>query len=347
MSGVIDPVALSELSNAAHIDGHVDAHARLENVQRWLREDLAEVEASLDRAVSTWPSPTDAAARHLTAAGGKRVRPAAALLSARAIGNAGRSEARTVALTAELVHSATLLHDDVMDEGDLRRGVPTARTVHGNLVSVLAGDFLLVSALRAGSELGHPRVFTDLVNTLEALVRGEVLQVKGKRELIIDRNHHLEVMRCKTASLFGWCCRAGARVAGGSELLATALGEFGERIGVAFQLLDDVLDVVGEHEKTGKGAWSDLREGKATWPVIVAVEAGAVSTSTVAAASQGDVDAVATLARAIEGCGAVAATRNRATEETTAAMEALSCVPASAARETLVTLACALVGRDH
>ncbi len=344
---MIDTAALAELSTAARDAGTVDPQARLENVQRWLREDLREVERALDEAVGSWPAPCDAAARQLTGAGGKRVRPAAAILSARAVGGVDHGAARKVALAAELVHSATLLHDDVMDEGDLRRGVATARTVHGNLVSVLAGDLLLVSALRAAAELRDPVVFADLVSTLEALVRGEVLQVKARRELVIDRGHHLEVVRCKTASLFGWCCRSGARVGGGSERAALALGEFGERIGVAFQLLDDALDVVGERARTGKIAWADLREGKATWPVIVAVESGVATRAMVLAARDGDPEAMNRLARALVDCGAVEDTRARADEETTAAMEALTRVPPSAARDALGALARALVHRDR
>jgi octaprenyl-diphosphate synthase len=346
--GVIDPGSWTVLADAARDEGTPDAHARLAQVQRWLRDDLSEIERALDDIAGGCAAPCDAAARHLTGAGGKRVRPAAALLSARVVGAAdAREQARNVALTAEVVHTATLLHDDVMDEGVTRRGRPTARMTHGNLVSVLAGDFLLVSALRAGSLLRHPLVFADLVDTLEALVRGEVLQVKGRRELVIDRAHHFEVMRGKTASLFGWCCRAGARVAGGDEAVAGALGEFGERIGIAFQLLDDVLDVAGDADSTGKVAWADLREGKACWPVIVAFERGAASRALVEAASHGDPLAAVRLADAVARCGAIEATRERAANETDLALAALDRAPANPARDILGALARALVGRDR
>jgi octaprenyl-diphosphate synthase len=136
-------------------------------------------------------------------------------------------------------------------------------------------------------------------------------------------------------------------VAGANERVALALGEFGERIGIAFQLLDDVLDVAGDHEATGKNAWADLREGKATWPVIMAVETGAISRDVVASARDGDELAAARLARSIEACGAVEATRRRAADETALAMEALGRVPSSPARDALEMLAGALVGRDR
>lgn len=322
--------------------------AEPESILDLVRRDVALIEDELSAIALAGPGTCAGAAVHLTRAGGKRVRPVAALLAAHAAAttNFDRGRARGVALAAELVHSATLLHDDVMDEGDLRRGQPAARVLYGNLVSVLAGDYLLAAALRSVVCLNDQAIVADLAETLERLVEGEVLQLHARHELCVDRAHYLRVVHGKTASLFGWTTRSGARVGGDSEPVARALGEFGEHLGVAFQLLDDVLDISGNSSSTGKPQWADLREGKVTWPVILAVESGSASIALVRAAREGEASAAAQLFAAITASGAVERTRARAAKETSAALRALEKVPANPGRDALAAVARSLVGRQ-
>jgi octaprenyl-diphosphate synthase len=191
----------------------------------------------------------------------------ALLLSAACFGPIPQA-ARELSVVAELVHSATLLHDDVVDEGLERRGAPAARRIWGNAVSVLGGDLLLVHALER--TLTHaPAVLPDLVLTLRRLVDGEVIQLRGRNELDVREATYERILRDKTASLFAFATRAGARLGGAGSDAQVKLGEFGELLGVAFQLVDDVLDYQGED--TGKHLFQDLREGKLTLPLFSTV----------------------------------------------------------------------------
>ncbi|HMJ13841.1 MAG TPA: polyprenyl synthetase family protein, partial [Polyangiaceae bacterium] len=213
-------------------------HQRLADIQAVLGEDMALVEKGLREALADGVEPGAAAARHLVLLGGKRVRPLALLLSAACYGPVP-PVARELAVVAELIHSATLLHDDVVDEGMERRGAPAARCLFGNGVSVLAGDLLLVNAL--GRTLDHaPEVMPDLIATLRLLVQGEIIQLRGRTELDVSEHTYERILREKTASLFGWATCTGARVAGASQDEQERLRGFGERLGIAFQLIDDV-----------------------------------------------------------------------------------------------------------
>ena len=241
---------------------------RLAEVQRMVGDHLEWLESALDSVSREGVSPATDAARHLVSRGGKRVRPLLVMLSAACFGPI-TSSCCALALVAELIHTATLLHDDVTDDGMERRGVVTSRRLWGNAVSVLAGDLLLVHALaRTVSEV--PSVVSALLATLRAMVDGEVLQLKGRTELLVSEVHYQNVVSGKTASLFAWSARSGAIVAGASDHQAEIMGAFGEKLGVAFQLVDDVLDYVGT--ATGKTSLTDLRDGKLTLPLVLAVE---------------------------------------------------------------------------
>src|SRR5689334_3267046 len=230
-------------------------------------DDLAVVNRKLERLVRAGVSPAVEPARHLLEAGGKRVRPLLVILSSACFGRPS-SSSRDVAVAAELVHLATLLHDDVIDDGQDRRGRPTSRRIWGNAVSVLAGDLLLTHALEQTAHAAPGPVLLDLFATLRRLVDGEVVQLRGRRRFDPSEEVYFQIVRDKTSSLFGWACRAGATVGGASPQQAAALGEFGARVGVAFQLVDDVLDYVGESAATGKALLGDLSEGKLTLPLI-------------------------------------------------------------------------------
>jgi octaprenyl-diphosphate synthase len=235
---------------------------------------IARVEETLPRLADGGPGVAGLAARHLLAAGGKRVRPLLVVLSARTLGGVARLDGAEEALaqSAELVHAATLLHDDVLDDGRVRRGVPAARVLWGNAASVLGGDFLLVRALELTAATRVPGALEELLLAIGRMIDGEALQLahRGRADLTVDG--YRAVVDGKTASLFAWCGRAGARLQAADEPVAEALGMYGLHLGRAFQIVDDVLDVEGDPKTLGKSVLVDLHEGKLTLPVIYALE---------------------------------------------------------------------------
>jgi len=328
------------------------ASSRLAEVRAVVAREMAEVEALVGAHVERGVAPATDSARHLFEAGGKRVRPMAVLLSNACFApRSSMSEApetvRGLAAAAELVHMATLLHDDVIDDGDQRRGRPTSRRVWGNAVSVLAGDLLLVEALRLASR-ATPATWSELVGTLGRLVDGEVIQLRGRLAVSLDEATYFDVVRGKTASLFEWALRAGAREAGAPEPSLDALGAFGAHIGVAFQLVDDVLDYDGDEAATGKSMLADLHEGKVTLPLILAAKTDPALASLVAAVRACDdasAAAALTLASRVRASGACDAVRSRAREETAKALAALETIPESRPRDVLADVARSLTAR--
>lgn len=314
---------------------------RLVEVQALLGDDLEWIEASLATTCAHGVRPATQAAKHLVSRGGKRVRPLTALLAAGCFGPIP-SAARSLAMVAELVHSATLLHDDVADEGTERRGVRTARLLYGNAVSVLAGDLLLVHALER-TLMDAPDALPDLLGTLRQLVDGEVIQLRGRTELDVRESTYERVLRGKTASLFAWAARAGARATQASSDDIERLGIFGEHLGIAFQLVDDVLDYDGA--STGKTSLADLREGKLTLPLVLAVEAQPELLQSVRRIHAGDLEPVQFLGRKVATCGACDVVRERAVAVTERAVEILSPIQDTRAKELLVDVARELAAR--
>jgi len=333
---------------------------RIADVASLFAEDMKYVELELSRSARVGVAPAIDAGVHLLEAGGKRVRPLTVLLAASCFGTVDHA-VRELSVVAELVHLATLLHDDVVDDGMERRGHPTARRVWGNAVSVLAGDLLLTHALeRTGAVVsgGREHMMLDLVGTLRRLVDGEVVQLRGRARLDLEEATYFRVVRDKTASLFGWAARVGARAAGASEAAAAALGVFGEHLGTAFQLVDDCLDYAGDPEETGKTLLADLHEGKITLPLIRTLASGARSSSSsgssgarvedVERARGGDTEACLRLAQAVRASGACDAVREIARQHTNEALLALmGAAPPSAARELLSAVARELTGRTR
>ena len=241
----------------------------LEAVGSLLSDALPSLEDQVISAVHG-PAPLVEAGLHLVEGGGKRVRPLTCLLTTAACGGEPR-QAVAIAAAAELIHSATLLHDDVIDEGEERRNRPAARVLWGNLVSVLSGDLLLTRALQLVESANVPGAMHDMLHTLERLVAGEVAQLKARDRDDLGAAGYLEIVQGKTASLFGFACRCGARIAGRADLIQAA-GQFGEQVGVAFQIVDDVLDLTGDPHDVGKRLGADLAEGKTTLPLALALE---------------------------------------------------------------------------
>jgi octaprenyl-diphosphate synthase len=317
---------------------------RLAEVQSLLGTDMAWVERELGRATRDGRTPATQSATHLLEAGGKRVRPLAVLLSAACFG-AIPEAARDLAAAAELVHLATLLHDDVVDDGHERRGLPTSRRIWGNAVSVLAGDLLLTHALERTSAAAPGPILAELFATLRRLVDGEVVQLRGRAHLDVSEATYFEIVRDKTASLFVWATRAGARVAGAPDASIAALGEFGAHLGIAFQLVDDVLDYAGDRAATGKALYADLQEGKLTLPLIRAIAHAPSLKDDIEAVRAGDELAAARVVASVHASGACDAVRERAREATSAALAALDLIPASHPKDLLACVASDLAAR--
>jgi octaprenyl-diphosphate synthase len=306
-------------------------------------EDMAWVEAELARAASVGLSPGTLAAAHLLEAGGKRVRPLTVLLSAACFGEITPA-VRSLAVVAELLHAATLLHDDVIDDADERRGRPASRRVWGNAVSVLGGDLLLTHALERTIDAA-PALVPSLVATLRRLVDGEIVQLRGRTHLDLTEATYFAVVRDKTASLFAWAARAGAQTAGASPEAREALVAYGTHLGVAFQLVDDALDYAGDRTATGKALFGDLREGKVTLPLVRAIAARPACAPDVERTRAGDDAAARRLLGAVLESGACEEVRALAKRETDKALEALAQVDPSAARDLLAAVASELASR--
>jgi octaprenyl-diphosphate synthase len=319
--------------------------ASLTRVYETLGDELTAVEGDIAEVVRDGLSPGTDAGTHLHEAGGKRIRPLMVLLAARCFGELPRA-AHDVAVAAELVHLATLLHDDVIDGGQERRGRPTSRRIWGNAVSVLAGDQLLTQALERTAAAAPPSVLPDLLTTLRRLVNGEIVQLSGRRRLDASEDLYFQVVRDKTASLFAWAARAGAACAGAPPEAVAALGEFGSHAGLAFQLVDDVLDYMGDPQATGKAVLADLAEGKLTLPLIRALSENQSLGPLIEAVRRGDQLAARRVGEAVRVTGAGDSVRALARAETSAALHALKVLPPSPARKMLADIASELALRE-
>lgn len=334
--------AVSTLSEASQATQAGPRFAeRLASIQSLLADDLHWVERTLSEVCEDGPSPGIDTARHLVVRGGKRVRPMALLLSCACFGPISAA-ARELAVVAELVHSATLLHDDVVDEGVERRGATTARLLFGNASSVLGGDLLLVHALDRTARVA-PELMPGLILTLRRLVDGEIVQLRGRTQLDLSEATYMRILQDKTASLFAYSTGAGAHLAGASTSDQERLAAFGEQLGLAFQLVDDVLDYSGEG--TGKTLLADLREGKLTLPLVLTVAKHPELVQPLRRIYAGDQEPVAQVSRAVVASGACDEVRRRATECTRLAIESLGLVAPSPARLVLEHVARELAAR--
>lgn len=335
--------ALSSLEFSSSFAEDAGLERRLAEVQGVLSDDLTWVEAALREVAADGPSPGSEASAYMVSLGGKRVRPMALLLSAACFGPVP-VESRQLAVCVELVHSATLLHDDVIDEGDERRGRPAARVVWGNAVSVLAGDLLLTQALVRAQRYA-PQLMAGLLATLRQLVHGEIVQLRGRAELEVSEQAYQTVLRDKTASLFRFSTTAGAQLGGASAQHQRMLGDFGESLGMAFQLVDDLLDYTSE--RTGKTICADLRQGKLTLPLVLAVREAPELMEQLRVIRAGDDGGVLALRERVVASGACTVVRNRALGYTSKAIEHLRHLPPSPARVLLESVAEQLAARTR
>ena len=287
-------------------------------------------------------------AEYIIGGGGKRLRPALVLLSAGALGYRGTAH-HTLAAVVEFIHTATLLHDDVVDESALRRGRPTANTLFGNAASVLVGDFVYSRAFQMMVNVEDMRVLRVLADATNVIAEGEVLQLMNCRNADIDEASYLQVIRYKTAKLFEAAGRLGAMVAGASPEIEAAMAAYGSHLGTAFQLIDDVLDYSGDAGMIGKNVGDDLAEGKPTLPLIRVMQQGTAEEAELvrrALASGGLTELDGVLA-AIRRSGALDYTRRQAEAESESARAALNAIPSTQYRDSLIQLAAFAVTRTH
>jgi octaprenyl-diphosphate synthase len=285
-------------------------------------------------------------AEYIVAGGGKRLRPALLLLSAGACGCTGDARLELAAVV-EFIHTATLLHDDVVDTSQLRRGRKTANAAFGNAASVLVGDFLYSRAFQMMVSVDSMRVMQVLADATNTIAEGEVLQLMNCRDPDVSEAAYLEVIRRKTAKLFEASARLGAVLGGAPQALEEGLAEYGVRLGTAFQVIDDVLDYSGEAAETGKNLGDDLAEGKPTLPLIRAMACGSEAQRAAVrrAIAEGGRDGFAPVLEAVQASGALDYAREAARREAEAAKRALAPLAASAHRDSLLELASFSVAR--
>jgi octaprenyl-diphosphate synthase len=328
----------------------VAAITDIEGVFRHLKGDLKKVEKAL---VSSLASPVPiipVVGKHITLSGGKRFRPAALLLVAEACGYKGPR--RTVmSVVTEYMHTATLLHDDVVDGGTVRRGKPAANVVFGNSVSVLVGDFLFARASQLMTSDGDLDVLGIYARTLVHLTEGEVLQLMKSKDPAISEADYLRVVFHKTASLIAAATETGAVLAGADKALRRKMFDYGSSIGIAFQLMDDVLDYTGTVKSLGKKPYADLREGKVTLPLIHALRtAGAADRERALSILSGrkvTEREIAFLARLVADTGGIDYTEKLARSYVARGRRRLAALPDSPARTALAVLSDYIVSRSN
>ncbi|MDO4724893.1 MAG: polyprenyl synthetase family protein [Comamonadaceae bacterium] len=287
-------------------------------------------------------------AHYIISAGGKRLRPVMLLLVAKALGYQGQQH-HEMAAVMEFIHTATLLHDDVVDESTMRRGRPTANQSFGNPASVLVGDFLHSRAFEMMVATGNIRVMQVVAAATNIIAEGEVQQLINMHDASLDEAGYLQVIRSKTAKLFEASTQVGAILAGADAALEQAAAVYGQALGTAFQIIDDVLDYDGSAQEMGKNVGDDLREGKATLPLIVAMQRGdAQQARTVREAiEQGSVAQLEEVIAIVRGTGALQAARDCAQAEAQRALQALAAFPDNACTAALKALPQRLQARRH
>ncbi len=315
-----------------------------QSVSDALAAHLSEVGALFERQLASDLPPVNTLCRHVERYRGKMLRPAMVLLSGLACGPVGRSHV-IVAATCEMIHMATLVHDDVLDEAEIRRRGSTVNHLRGNEVAVMLGDYLISNAFHLCSQAGDPALNLRLGEVTNTLCEGELVQLHHREDISLDERTYFEIVRRKTAVLIGACCEMGARLSGAGPELVEALGRFGEGLGVAFQIQDDLLDLEGREEVVGKSLGRDLEKGKLTLPVILhlAQSGGAARERAIAAIRARD---GAALVSELAASGSIGAARQRAEALVERARAELALVAPGPARDALDAAAMAIVQRD-
>ncbi|MEM7583256.1 MAG: polyprenyl synthetase family protein [Acidobacteriota bacterium] len=320
---------------------------RLSDMVAFIGQDLEQFELELDKLPRN-ERRVNHSAHHLLERGGKRLRPMCVALASR-MGTGFDHRALDLAVAVELVHNATLLHDDVVDVSDVRRGAPTARTVYGNAASIFAGDWLLIEALRRVNRSGLPGVLEELFAIIEEMILAESLQLETRGLVSADRGIYFQVVEGKTASVFRWAMSAGGHAGGLDESHRAQLVDYGRHLGITFQATDDLLDLTGDSAKTGKMLFTDLREGKMTFPMIVALERDPELrpiVEEILAEEEVTDQAAERVVSALRETRAVEECRRLARRHSDQALAALAVLPDGRARRALATVAESIVDRD-
>jgi octaprenyl-diphosphate synthase len=309
--------------------------------------DVQEVDAVIRRRLDSDVMLIRTIADYIIGAGGKRLRPAVLLLVGRALG-CSDSAHQELAATIEFIHTATLLHDDVVDGSDLRRGRPTSNAAFGNPASVLVGDFLYSRAFQMMVDVGSLRVMRILADATNRIAEGEVLQLLNVHDPSVTEQRYMQVVDRKTATLFEAAARIGAVLSGADAVTEEACARYGSSLGKAFQIIDDVLDYSGNVEDLGKQLGDDLREGKATLPLIHALAStSGTQRAVMEEAVRGGGGDFLAIAQMVQAGGSLSYARRRAEHEASVALAAVSSLPATNFRRSLIDLTSFAIERDH
>ena len=313
-----------------------------------IADDMREVDAVIGRRLDSGVPLVGDVSRYIISSGGKRLRPALLLLICGALGYQG-AQRFNLAAVVEFIHTATLLHDDVVDESTLRRGRPTANEHFGNPASVLVGDFLYSRAFQMMLDAHDMRVMEILADATNVIAEGEVMQLMNMHDPGLDEAAYLQVIRSKTAKLFEASARLGAVLAGAPAAIERACADYGQALGTAFQVVDDVLDYAGEAEEMGKNLGDDLREGKVTLPLIAAMRRGDAQQRELIrrAVETGAVDELGHVVEIVRATGALQVAHEAAAAEAQRAMSAAEQLPSNVHARALVQLAASLLGRRN
>ena len=316
-------------------------------VQTLINDDMQAVNTLIKQRLHSEVALVNQLGNYIVNSGGKRLRPILLLLSARAFGYTGTHHIN-LATVVEFIHTATLLHDDVVDASELRRGQQTANSVWGNEASVLVGDFLYSRSFQMMVEIKNMRVMDILSNATNIIAEGEVLQLLNCHEPDTSEANYLQVIRSKTAKLFEAAAQLGAVISGQSSELEQAMAVYGMHLGTAFQLIDDVLDYSATSEEMGKNIGDDLAEGKPTLPLIYALKHGTSKQQQILreAITQGGKELIDDVIAAIKSTNAIEYTAQAARKEAQKAIAALTGLPTSPYNDALLALADFSVNRS-
>ena len=311
-----------------------------------IADDMAAMDAVIARRLQSEVPLVAQVSQYIIAAGGKRLRPALVLLMCGAL-NHGGPQRFNLAAVVEFIHTATLLHDDVVDESTLRRGRSTANEVFGNPASVLVGDFLYSRAFQMMVEVGDMRIMETLAEATNVIAEGEVLQLMNMHDAALSEEGYLRVIRSKTAKLFEASARLAALLAQSPPAIEYSCAEYGQALGTAFQVIDDVLDYDGEVAEMGKNLGDDLREGKVTLPLIIAMQRASPAECAIIreAIETGGTEHMADIVAIVQRTGALQATRDAAAAEARRALDALQNLPKNRYSNALEQLASQLLDR--
>ena len=325
-----------------------DSSPSAASVLSLIADDMREVDLVIGRRLDSGVPLVGEVSRYIIDSGGKRLRPALLLLVCGALGYRG-AQRFNLAAVVEFIHTATLLHDDVVDESTLRRGRATANERFGNPASVLVGDFLYSRAFQMMLDAQDMRVMEILADATNVIAEGEVMQLMNMHDPGLDEAAYLQVIRSKTAKLFEASARLGGVLAGATPAVEAACADYGRALGTAFQVIDDVLDYAGAAEEMGKNLGDDLREGKVTLPLIAAMRRGSEDQRALIrrAIETGGMDELERVVAIVRSTGALEVAQQAAAAEAQRAMSAAEQLPANEHSRALLQLAASLLTRRN